>query len=102
MKSKFIIQVGSQNYGCGFHINSRTRDNWPQSFLTDDIDEARIFDTVGAAKAMATRLRNVLLEWVQNHPRVNHYHWEPICVIEVQQTPGRSVDVKRPIMEDLK
>jgi len=101
MKPKFIIQVGQQHYGCGFHVNSRTVNNWPNSFLTDNINEARIFNNFGTAKAMAGRLHSVLLEWVKNHPKLDYRLWGPICVVEVDLVPGSAVVCRTPILEDL-
>ena len=102
MKSKFIIKVGQQHYGSGFHVNGRTRNNWPASFLSTEVDDARIFNDQGTAKAMATRLRNVLLEWVKQTKGSSHYEWEPIIVVEIVCTEGATVDVKPSVMEDLK
>lgn len=102
MNSKFIIKVGEEHYGSGFHINGRTRNNWPASFLSKDINDARVFNTVGTAKAMASRIRNVLLEWIKVTPGSSHYEWEPITVIEIACVPGPVIDTKPSVLEDLK
>lgn len=101
MKSKFIIKVGQQHYGSGFHTNGRTRNDWPASFLSIDIEDARMFNDQGTAKAMATRLRNVLLEWVKQTKGSSFYKWEPIVVVEIVCTEGSTIDVKKSIEEDL-
>ena len=101
MKSKFIIKVGQKHYGSGFHVNGRTRNNWPASFLSTDIDDARVFNDKGTAKAMATRLRNVLLEWIKQTKGASHYEWEPINVIEIVCTEGPVVDTKTSVLEEL-
>lgn len=101
MNSKFIIKVGEEHYGSGFHVNGRTRNNWPNAFLTKDINEARVFNNVATAKAMATRVRGVLLEWIKVTPGASHFEWEPITVVEIAQVVGPIVDTKPSIMEDI-
>jgi hypothetical protein len=101
MNSKFIIKVGEEHYGSGFHINGRTRNNWPNSFLTKNIDEARVFNNVGTAKAMATRIQGILLEWIKATPGSNYLEWEPISVVEIRQVIGLVVDTKPSIREEI-
>lgn len=101
MNSKFIIKVGDRHYGSGFHVNSRTINNWPNSFLTTDINEARVFNNMVTAKAMATRIRSVLVEWIKVTPDCSYYEWEPICVIEIAQIVGPIRDTKPFITEDI-
>ena len=101
MKSKFIIKAGQHHYGSGFHVNSRTRKDWPKSFLTTNIDEARVFDTVGTAKAMSTRLQGVLKEWVKVNPSIDPRVWEPIIVQELNMTVGKTIFQKPSVLEEL-
>lgn len=98
MNSKFIIKVGGEHYGSGFHVNGRTRNNWPDSFLTKDINEARVFNNLATAKAMATRVRGVLLDWIKMTPGSSHFECEPITVVEVAQVVGSVVDTKLSVM----
>lgn len=102
MNSKFIIKVGEEHYGSDFHINQRSINNWPKSFLSENIEDARVFANITTAKAMATRIRNVLLEWVKLTSGSSHYEKEPITIIEIIYIERPIIKVKPLIIEDLK
>ena len=101
MNSKFIIKVGDEHYGSGFLVNGRTRNNWPNSFLTKDINEARVFNNVSTAKAMASRVKGVLLDWIKMTTGSSPFEWEPISVVEIVQVISPAVNTKPSVREGI-
>lgn len=92
MHSKYLIKV-AEFFANGFHINSKTKNDWPNSFLTTDINDARVFDNIGTARGMATRLENVLKEKVGEKDFYIE-DWTPITVVEVKVSLGPVVDTR--------
>lgn len=101
MKSKYIIKVGDSSYALAFYPRLKSKYDWPCKYLTTDINQARIFNTIGTAKSMAARIESTLIEVIKQEPNNNYNYWTPICVIEIEQVVSKTIYTKPFILEHL-
>ena len=92
MNPQYLIRCGSF-YGCYFSTGYRSSDL--SHYVTDDINQGRLFTNLSSAKGNATRLRNVLV----NEAEVRDpSQYEPIEVVEVTLQVGNIVDRKKSVI----
>ena len=101
LEPKYMVRVGANRYGTRFQKSYWSRDEGLKYNTSTQINDARMFDNLSTAKAMGTRLRNILLDWarldVHNDPRP----FEPIDVVEVNLTAGPAVQSKKSVVPEV-
>lgn len=82
LNKKYIIKAGNY-YGCDFYRYANI-----EYCVTEDINNARIANTLSTAKSNATRLRKNLLYWAKKNVHNDPRPYEPIEILEVDLTVG--------------
>ena len=102
LEPKYFVRLGGKYYAHTFYYAKSTLQySGIQHYITEDINEARLFDSLGTAKRMATITSNGLLEWARLDPQNDPRPYEPIEVIEVALVEGPSVHTKHSIIPEI-